>query len=82
MDIYSPKAQKPENFRNNTVKNNNSINVNKKATLKDSTINFEMNEKAEKPNLKKQKSHILTLDLIKMKFYDKLKTFFEYEERY
>ncbi len=79
MNLYSPKVQNPENFKKNTIKNNYSVNVNKKAALATGrTVIFEMNKKGSKSDSKKK--HIPILDLLKVKIYEKLKIFFEYEE--
>jgi len=81
MELYSPKAQKPENFRKNKVKIS-SVNVNTKSTLTDRTVIFEMKENVGRSNSKKRKADISILDALKMKFYEKLKIFFEYEEKF
>ena len=81
MELYSPKSQKPEKFRKNTVKNNCTINVNKKGALTGSTYIFEINEEGGKPNSKKKKPDISALDSLKNKLFKKLQNFFEYEER-
>ena len=82
MEIYSPKAKKADNFRRNTIKKSEGIMVNRKGNSTGTTIIFELKEvKKEKAKPKPQRRNLFISigDFLKLRFYERMKTFFESE---
>lgn len=84
MIIYSPKSQKPDVFKKNTVKNY--VNYNRKIATTGTVIEFEMNTQQEKninTNDRKRKYPFTRFfDLLKDRFYERMKVFFDFEDKY
>lgn len=81
MNIYSPKAQKPEVFRKNTIKNQ--VTYSRKIAAAGSVIEFETNEEeTEKSIIKRRNPVTRFFDFIKDLFYERMKAFFDFEDRY
>jgi hypothetical protein len=83
MDIYSPKSQKPENFKRNTRKE--TVNISRKPTANSTgrTYVFDISENKKtigKPIRKKK--NISIFDLMKTRFYERMKVFFESDDKY
>jgi|GEM_PF-2165199 len=82
MEIYSPKAKKADTFRKNTMRKPEEIMVNRKGNSIGSTIIFELNEeKKEKaiPKTKRENIFVSMGDFLKLRFYERMKVFFESE---
>jgi hypothetical protein len=82
MELYSPKAKKADTFRKNTIRKPDEIMVNRKGNSTGSTIIFELKEeKKEKviPKPKKKNLFISMGDFLKLRFYERMKVFFESE---
>ncbi|NTW31953.1 MAG: hypothetical protein HGB12_04905 [Bacteroidetes bacterium] len=69
MDIYSPKSKNPENFKKNTIK----------GEIFRSEIVFELNDKQRNINIDNNK--VSMFDTLKVKFYDRMALFFDYEQK-
>jgi hypothetical protein len=80
MEIYSPKAKKPDNFKKNTLRNSD-IMISSKSTLKGRTVIFEIDKESQKKSVTKQSLINSMFDYIKLKFYNRMKVFFDYEDR-
>lgn len=81
MNIYSPKAQKPEIFKKNTVKNQ--VTYNRKITAAGSVIEFEMKSEADEiSEVKRENLVVRFFNFIRDLFYEKMKLFFDFEDRY
>lgn len=78
MDLYSPKAQKPVSFKKNTIKSD--VITNKKGEVQGSEIVFELKEKKRKKD--KETMTVSFFDFLKVKFYERMKVFFDYEDKY
>lgn len=84
MIIYSPKSQKPDVFKKNTVKNY--VTYNRKIATTGSVIEFEMNTEQEKNiktiDRKRKDPFIRFFDFLKDRFYERMKVFFDFEDKY
>jgi hypothetical protein len=80
MEIYSPKSQKADNFKKNTLKNKD-IMINSKAILNGRTIIFELNDEEQKKKSSKSNMVISMIDFLKLNFYNRMKLFFDYEDK-
>ena len=83
MEIYSPKLQKQQvNFNKNTFKSNSDIYENNNS-LKDKTTKISDFDKTKiiYEECKKEINIFDKLDLLKIKFYERLKLFFEYDDK-
>jgi len=77
MDLYSPnKAQKPVSFKKNTIRSD--VATNKKEVH--GKIVFELKEKERKKD--KETLIISFFDFLKVKFYERMKVFFDYEDKH
>jgi len=81
MEIYSPKAQKPDNFKKNTLRKKEVIMINSKATLTGRTVVFEMDKDNSIKNIHRQTIVSSMFDYLKLKFYNRMKVFFDYEDK-
>lgn len=84
MELYSPKVQKADNFRKNTLKKNDDILMNRKENYTGSTIIFELKEekkKKAKPVVHRKNFFLSIGDLMKLRFYERMKIFFESETK-
>lgn len=84
MELYSPKAKKADTFRKNTMRKPEEIMVNRKGNSTGSTIIFELKEEKKKKALPKPKRRNLFVsmgDFLKLRFYERMKVFFESEEK-
>lgn len=83
MDIYSPKFQKPYNFNKNTIKEKVNIHKKSNSTNIGTTIIFEFEEKKSPKDTKNEKKNFIMekIDFLKSKFYERMKMFFDYEEK-
>jgi len=81
MEVYSPKSQKADNFKKNTLRKND-IMINNKSTLTGRTVIFEMENEDHKINIRKCSLVTSMFDFLKLKFYDRMKVFFDYEDRF
>jgi hypothetical protein len=82
MELYSPKAKKADNFRKNTIKKPGEIIVNGKGNSIGTTIIFEVKKaekEKEKPKLQRKNLFISIGDFLKLRFYERMKTFFDSE---
>jgi hypothetical protein len=78
MEIYSPKSNHPDKFRKNTL--SHSVQVSKKAVFEIETREKRKEEKAVvKP---KQKNRLSLMERLKLKFYERMRVFFDFEDRY
>ncbi|MFA4852175.1 MAG: hypothetical protein WC599_06620 [Bacteroidales bacterium] len=78
MDLYSPKSQKPVSFKKNTIKSD--VITNKKGKVHGSEIVFELKEKGGGED--KETLIVSFFDFLKVKFYERMKVFFDYEDKY
>ena len=82
--MYSPKAQNPEVFKKNTIKNQ--VTFSRKVVALGSTIEFESKheETVSDDNKKEVKGNPLDrfFDFMKDQFYNRMKVFFEFEDKY
>jgi hypothetical protein len=83
MDIYSPKSQKTCNFKKNTMKGNVNINYKTNSMKEESAIIFEFEKMDNQKENKNEKKNFISekLDFFKLKFYERMKLFFDYEEK-
>jgi len=81
MEIYSPKAQKADNFKKNTIRKNEGIMINSKSTLTSPTIIFEFDEEPAINKTPKQSFVTSMFDYMKLRFYSRMKVFFDFEDR-
>ncbi|MGD0710440.1 MAG: hypothetical protein ABR968_04605 [Bacteroidales bacterium] len=82
MEVYSPKAQKPDNFKKNTLRKKDVVMINSKSTLTSRTVTFEIDKETQKNNIPKHSFMTSMFDYLKLKFYNRMKTFFDYEDRF
>jgi len=83
MEIYSPGVKKTDTFRKNTMKEK--VMVNSKGSFPGTTVVFELKKERKRknePKLKKQRVFVSMLDFLKIRFYERMKVFFDYEDRY
>lgn len=84
MELYSPKAKKADTFRKNTMRKPEEIIENRKGNSTGSTIIFELKEEKKEKVLPKPKRRNLFVsmgDFLKLRFYERMKVFFESEEK-
>ena len=83
MIIYSPKSQKPDIFKKNTIKDMEKYNRN--ISNSESFINLELNnDNHEKDNLLINKPNVFYKRLfgcMKEGFYNRMKLFFDYNDK-
>ena len=108
MDIYSPYAQKPQNFRKNQPKDTKGpekhkklkkfpdqkelnkpkkegiVSKNNKVVLTGSSIEYNIRDNSMRSEQDAAKQNIVAsfLDHLKNKFVDRMRKFFDYEDRY
>lgn len=82
MEIYSPKAQKPDNFKKNTMRKKEGFMITSKATLTGRTVVFEMDKDNSIKNIHRQNLVTSMFDFLKLKFYNRMKVFFDYEDKF
>ena len=78
MEIYSPKLQKQVNFNKNTLKNDSDF------LKKNQDKIFITSEEETKNTVTNDKNGVNILykfDILKNRFYERLKLFFEYDEK-
>ena len=81
MDLYSPKSNDPNNFRKNTMREN--VPETHKKGLTGTTIVFEMANDNRRNNYPKEnkKPDVSLIDHLRQKFYERMKLFFDSEEK-
>lgn len=83
MEVYSPKAQKPDNFKKNTMrKQSGEVMINSKPTMIGRTVVFELDKESPKSNAPKNNLMNAMFDYLKLKFYNRMRVFFDYEDRF
>ncbi len=81
MEIYSPKAQTPDNFKKNTLRNKEVLKINSKATLTGKTIEFNLDKEISQNIIPRHNTINSMFDYLKLKFYNRMKVFFDYEDK-
>jgi hypothetical protein len=85
MNIYSPKSQKPDVFKKNTIKNQ--VTYSRKIATTGSVIEFELKEDKKpadtmKSGEKRRDPFTRLFDYLKDSFYERMKVFFDFEDKY
>ncbi|MFH0865689.1 MAG: hypothetical protein V1904_05815 [Bacteroidota bacterium] len=84
MIIYSPKSQNPDVFKKNTIKNQ--VTYNRKIATAGSVIEFErITEKERKTKTfspKRKDTFGRFFNFLKDRFYERMKVFFDFEDKY
>ena len=84
MIIYSPKSQNPDVFKKNTIKNQ--ATYNRKIATAGTVIEFERvtaQDRETKTSFPKRKVTLTRFfDFLKDRFYEKMKVFFDFEDKY
>ncbi len=78
MELYSPKSKNPVSFKKNTIRGD--VIINKKGEARRTEIVFDLKKKERKKD--KETLIISYFDFLKVKFYERMKVFFDYEDRY
>jgi hypothetical protein len=81
MEIYSPKAQKPDNFKKNTLRKKEVLMINRKSTLTGKTIEFKIDKEIFQNNIPRHNIVNSIFDYLKLMFYNRMKVFFDYEDK-
>ena len=79
MEIYSPKSQKSVSFTKNTVKGD--VMISKKGEIRKTEITID-SKKENEPKKNKEIPGVSFFDFLKVKFYNRMKVFFDYEDKY